>query len=68
VSWLGATVAFAYDFLADDGWELLVGLLIVLPLTYVVSTRSETGAGLLMVAGILFTITVSLARKLPKSR
>src|SRR5579862_8089408 len=34
MSWLVPTAQFVYDFLADDGWELLVGLIIILPLTY----------------------------------
>jgi len=66
VNWLIATGAFIYDFLADDGWELLVGLLIILPLTFVVSGYSEMGGGVLMVGGVLLTISISLARKLPK--
>jgi hypothetical protein len=68
VSWLTATVAFIYDFLADDGWEVLVGLVILLPLTVFVSGQSGTGAGLLLVAGVLVTMTVALARMLPKKR
>jgi len=66
VNWLIATGAFIYDFLADDGWELLVGLLIILPLTFFVSGHSELGGGVLMVGGVLLTISISLARKLPK--
>jgi hypothetical protein len=68
MSWLSTTVAFVYDFLADDGWELLVGLAIVLPLTYVLSARSQPAAALLLLAGVLATITISLARKLPRQR
>jgi hypothetical protein len=66
MSRLSTTVAFVYDFLADDGWELLVGLAIVLPLTYVLSARSQPAAALLLLAGVLATITISLARKLPR--
>ena len=66
MTWLLQTGAFIYDFLADDGWELLVGLLVVLPLTVVVSRHSEFGAGLLLVTGVLVTAAISLARRLPK--
>ncbi len=59
---------FAYDFLADDGWELLVGLIVILPLTFLISQYSDAGAGLFLVLGILATMSVSLARKLPKAR
>jgi hypothetical protein len=67
VSWLTSTVAFVYDFLADDGWELLAGLLIVLPLTYLVSTKSDLAGGVLLVAGVLASLSISLLRKLPKA-
>jgi len=67
VSGLTATIAFIYDFLADDGWELLVGLPIVLPLTFVASGYSGVVAGLLLVVGVLLTMSISLARRLPKS-
>ena len=66
MSWLSKTVAFIYDFLADDGWELLVGLVVLLPLTHFVSEQSDTAAGIVMVAGVLLTIAISLARRLPK--
>lgn len=68
MNWLVQAGAFIYDFLADDGWELLVGLLIVLPLTFWASHYSEVGAGLFMLVGILATLAISLARKLPKGR
>lgn len=63
-----AVAAFVYDFLADDGWELLVGLAIVLPLTFIISGRSDLGAGPFMVLGLLLTMAVSLARQLRKAR
>lgn len=68
MSWLPAGMAFVYDFLADDGWELLAGLVVILPLTFLVASRHPSGAGLLLVAGVLLAMTVSLARKLPRSR
>ena len=68
MTWLAATVAFVYDFLADDGWELLAGLAILLPLTYAVSHLTELGGGLVMIAGVLVTMTISLGRKAPRRR
>lgn len=68
MSWLRATAAFIYDFLADDGWELLVGLAVVLPLAFVISGQSDLAGGAFLVAGVLLTMIISLARKLPKPR
>ena len=68
MSWLSSTVAFVYDFLADDGWELLAGLVILLPLTYVVSGRFHRGGALLIVIGVLATVAISLGRKVPKPK
>jgi len=67
MSRLSSTVAFVYDFLADDGWELLAGLIILLPLTYVVSGRFHRAGALLIVAGVLATVSISLSRKIPKT-
>ena len=66
MKWLIATVNFVYDFLADDGWELLVGLLVVLPLTHVASQASDALAGVVLVGGIILVISISLHRKLPR--
>ncbi|HEX6512342.1 MAG TPA: hypothetical protein VF157_08590 [Chloroflexota bacterium] len=66
MTWLRATWDFVYDFLADDGWETLVGLVILLPLTYFISGQSSAASGLVLVIGVLLTLAVSLARKLPK--
>jgi hypothetical protein len=66
VSWITSTVGFVYDFLADDGWELLVGLAIILPVTFAVSARSDRAAGLFMVGGVLLTAAISLGRALPR--
>ena len=66
MSWARAVAAFVYDFLADDGWELLVGLLVVLPLTFLVSAHWELAGGVLLIAGVLLTLAVSLGRKLPR--
>ncbi|HLG69087.1 MAG TPA: hypothetical protein VK009_01545, partial [Chloroflexota bacterium] len=55
--------AFVYDFLADDGWELLVGLVIVLPLTFIAAQQAEALAAAVLLAGVLATLTISLARK-----
>jgi hypothetical protein len=46
-----------------DGWELLVGLLLILPLTFLVGHDSELGAGVLLLIGVLGTLSVSLLRK-----
>ena len=68
MSWLKATIEFVYDFLADDGWEVLAGLIILLPLTYFVAPQSALGGGLLIALGVLLTMSISLARRVPKSR
>jgi len=67
VSWLKATIAFIYDFLADDGWEVLVGLAIVLPLTYLAAEWSETLALPVLIGGVLLTMGIALSRQLPRS-
>ena len=68
MSWIRATIEFIYDFLADDGWEVLVGLALFLPLTYLVSLGSELLAGSVLIAGVLVTMAVSLTRQLPQLR
>ena len=68
MSWIRATIEFIYDFLADDGWEVLVGLALFLPLTYLVSQGSELLAGSVLIAGVLVTMAVSLTRQLPQLR
>jgi len=65
MGWLVATGEFVYDFLADDGWELLVGLAIILPLTHFAAEQSDVLALVVLVGGILVTLAISLARKLP---
>jgi hypothetical protein len=65
VGWLVATGEFVYDFLADDGWELLAGLAVILPLTYAIHAQLNWLAGLLMLVLILLTLSISLGRKLP---
>ncbi|HLY64646.1 MAG TPA: hypothetical protein VKU60_03845 [Chloroflexota bacterium] len=67
MSWLKAAVEFLYDFLADDGWEVLVGLIVALPLTYFVAHLSAIGGVLLILLGVLLTLSVSLARQAPKT-
>ncbi len=66
MKWLISTAGFVYDFLADDGWELLVGLLVLLPLTHFVSQASDALAGIVLVGGIILTVSVSLYRRLPR--
>ena len=66
MGWLVSTGEFVYDFLADDGWELLVGLAIILPLIYAVANQLAWLSGVLMVALILVTVSISLGRKLPR--
>ena len=66
MGWLVAAGEFVYDFLADDGWELLVGLAIILPLTYAIHAQLTWLSGLLMLALILLTLSISLGRKLPR--
>ena len=65
---LRKAIGFLYNFLADDGWELLVGLAILLPLTYVLMHGlGSSWLGLaVLVGGVLLTVSISLARKLPK--
>ena len=65
MKWLLATAGFIYDFLADDGWELLVGLVVILPAAHFVSQGSAALAGLVLVGGIILTVGISLYRKLP---
>ena len=60
--------AFIYDFLADDGWELLVGLAVILPLTYALHERLSAWSGALLLGAVLTTVAISLARKLPVRR
>ncbi|MBV8086677.1 MAG: hypothetical protein JO247_17880 [Chloroflexi bacterium] len=64
--WLISTGEFVYDFLADDGWELLVGLALILPLTYAIHAQLTWLSGVLMLALILLTLSISLGRKLPR--
>ena len=59
---LAKAAAFVYDFLADDGWELLFGLAVILPLTYVLHERLSAWSGVLMLAAVLATVAISLAR------
>ena len=66
MSWLVRTAGFLYDFLADDGWELLVGLALILPLTYAIHAQLTWLSGVLMLALILLTLSISLGRKLPR--
>ncbi len=66
MSWLTSSAAFVYDFLADDGWEVLVGLVIVLPLVHFASEIADVWSGLVLIAGILLTVAVSLLRQLPR--
>ncbi len=63
MTWLVRSASFVYDFLVGDGWELLVGLLLILPLTFLVGHDSELGAGVLLLIGVLGTLSVSLLRK-----
>ena len=63
MTWLVRSASFVYDFLAGDGWDLLVGLLVILPLTFVVGHESELGASLLLLLGVLGTLSVSLLRR-----
>jgi len=67
MKWLVAAAEFVYDFLADDGWEILAGLAILLPLTLLVARHIQALAGVLMVAGIVLIVAVSLRRRLPRS-
>jgi hypothetical protein len=66
VSALRGGIAFVYDFLADDGWELLAGLVLLLPLVFFVGRISPAAAGLALVLGLLATLTVTLTRQLPR--
>ena len=50
--------------MADDGWELLAGLAMVLPLTLLASRQSGLLAAAVLLGGVLATLSLSLARKL----
>ena len=68
MTWVIRSASFIYDFLVGDGWELLVGLLVILPATFVVGQQSELGAGLLLLGGVAGTLSVSLLRKSPLTK
>ncbi len=70
MSWLTAAIQFIYDFLADDDWELLVGLAVILPLTYLLMSGPDLSwlGILVLVGGVLLTMSISLLRKLSTAK
>jgi hypothetical protein len=63
MDWLRRFGRFWYDFLVGDRWELFVGPIIVLGLTWVLATAGVSGvvAGAVLFGGVVAVAAISIA-------